>query len=56
MKIKKVLFILPNLTGGGAEKVVLDLAEFLNSSDNIKADILIFKNRIDYDVSFFLVK
>jgi len=51
--MKKIIFILPNLSGGGAEKVILKLAEFLNSTNKVKADILIFKNKFDYDASSF---
>ena len=51
--MKKMLFILPNLGGGGAERVILKLAEFLNSTNKVKADILIFKNIVDYDTSLF---
>ena len=37
----KILHILPNLKMGGAEKLVVDLAEKLNLIDDIKCDILV---------------
>lgn len=41
----KILFILPDLTGGGAEKVTLSIIEILNKQPGIQADLFIFCKR-----------
>ncbi|MCX7919971.1 MAG: glycosyltransferase [bacterium] len=44
---KKILFIIPSLVGGGAEKVMLLLLEHLNR-DRFQPQLLVFENRTDY--------
>lgn len=48
----KVLVLMPNLQGGGAERVVLDVVSSLNSRENnLRIDICLIKDIIDYSVS-----
>lgn len=55
-KMIKVLILMPNLIGGGAEKVVLEVVRGLNEfSNDIKADICLVKNIIDYNIEDFNV-
>lgn len=50
MKNLKILFIMPNLRIGGAEKVVITIIQHLVER-GWSIDLLLFKNEIDYDIS-----
>lgn len=47
MNLKKILFVIPSLGGGGAEKVLIDLINHLDL-EKYKVCLVLFKNRIDY--------
>jgi glycosyltransferase involved in cell wall biosynthesis len=47
----KILHIIPTLSKGGAERLVLDIVKKLNSQNNIDARLVIFRDDIKYDVS-----
>jgi glycosyltransferase involved in cell wall biosynthesis len=47
----KILHIIPTLSKGGAERLVLDIVKKLNSLNNIDARLVIFRADIKYDVS-----
>jgi glycosyltransferase EpsD len=46
-----ILHIIPTLSKGGAERLVLDIVKKLNSLNNIDARLVIFRADIKYDVS-----
>ena len=48
--MKKILIVLPNLKGGGAEKVIITILNSLNKDAMVKADLFLMKNIIEYDI------
>jgi glycosyltransferase involved in cell wall biosynthesis len=50
-KDRKILFILPNLLGGGAERVVINIIDGL-STKGYKVALLLIKGKIDYQLPF----
>ncbi len=46
--MKKALIILTNLAGGGAEKVILDIVNYVNENSKWTLDIFLLKNQSDY--------
>lgn len=44
----KVLYILPTLQGGGAEKVVITLLKKINNKSHIQADLCVIKKKVHY--------
>ncbi|MEZ9945053.1 glycosyltransferase [Vibrio breoganii] len=49
--IKDVVFILPEIKGGGAEKSVINLCKSLEEYAGYKTHLLILNNKIEYDVT-----
>ena len=47
----KILHIIPTLSKGGAERLVLDIIQNLNKKDNIAVRLVIFRDEIKYDIS-----
>ncbi len=47
----KILHIIPTLSKGGAERLVLDILKNLNKKDNVEVRLVIFRNEIKYDIS-----
>ncbi len=47
----KILHIIPSLRKGGAERLVLDILKQLNKLENIQAQLVIFRNEIEYDIT-----
>jgi glycosyltransferase involved in cell wall biosynthesis len=48
--MKKICFVISSLSGGGAEKVVLTLAEVLSEMGN-EIHIILVKNKIEYEIN-----
>lgn len=59
MSINKVVFIIKTLNGGGAEKVILNLAKLLKEKENIDSHIIIFSKEhqhiIDKDINIHFI-
>lgn len=49
--MKNILFITGSLAGGGAERMVTNLANSLSSRENLKVYIIIFNNVIEYSIN-----
>lgn len=47
----KILHIIPTLSKGGAERLVLDILKNFNKIDNVEVRLVIFRNEIKYDIS-----
>lgn len=47
----KVLHIIPNLSKGGAERLVIDIIKALSIKKEVKAKLIILRNDINYDIS-----
>lgn len=47
----KILQIIPTLSKGGAERLVIDIVKHLNKKDTIEARLVIFRDEINYDIS-----
>jgi glycosyltransferase involved in cell wall biosynthesis len=47
----KILHIIPTLSKGGAERLVLDIIKQLNKQSSIEANLVIFREEIKYDIS-----
>ena len=47
----KILHIIPTLSKGGAERLVLDIIANLNKRDNIEIRLVIFRDEVKYDIS-----
>ncbi len=47
----RILHIIPSLQKGGAERLVIDMVAFLNQAENVDARIVLFHNKIEYDIS-----
>lgn len=47
----KILHIIPTLSKGGAERLVLDIIKQLNKKESTEARLVIFRNEINYDIS-----
>lgn len=47
----KILHIIPTLSKGGAERLVIDIIQNLNKKDNIEIRLVIFRDEIKYDIS-----
>lgn len=50
MLITKILYIIPNLRMGGAERLVVDIVRYLNSTNTFNAELIIFNDIIEYEV------
>jgi glycosyltransferase involved in cell wall biosynthesis len=46
----KILHIIPNLSKGGAERLVLDIVRELNKRNQVEVRLVIFRNEIAYDI------
>lgn len=47
----KVLHIIPNLSKGGAERLVIDIMKALSNKKEVEAKLIILRNDINYDIS-----
>lgn len=47
----KILHLIPTLSKGGAERLVIDIVKQLNKQDKTEARLVIFKDEIKYDIS-----
>jgi glycosyltransferase involved in cell wall biosynthesis len=47
----RILHIIPTLSKGGAERLVLDILTNLNKRDNIEIRLVIFRDEVKYDIS-----
>ncbi len=47
----KILHIIPTLSKGGAERLVLDIIANLNKRDNFEIRLVIFRDEVKYDIS-----
>ena len=49
--MKKIVFILPEIKGGGAEKSVINLYKAIESISDYECHLIIFNNKIEYNIS-----
>jgi len=48
---KKIMFIIPNLTGGGAERALVNIYEGLRNYKNYELFIVLLQNLKNYEIS-----
>ena len=47
----KILHIIPTLSKGGAERLVLDIIKQISKKDTIETRLVIFRNDVEYNIS-----
>uniref|UniRef100_A0A7C4NU86 Glycosyltransferase n=1 Tax=Thermodesulfobacterium geofontis TaxID=1295609 RepID=A0A7C4NU86_9BACT len=52
MNKKKIIFIIPNLSGGGAERVCVNIYNELSKYENYNIFLVLFQNIVKYDIPF----
>lgn len=46
----KILYIIPNLKKGGAERIVIDIVRMVNQNASNQVKLILFEDKIEYDV------